>query len=217
MTPLAILPLTTAIADRHPLVRYALRHLLENELGLRIVHDCAGAPDLFECLRQRPVDLIVADLIPPTASASGNLELLRRVQRGHPAGRVVLVTSQENAQVLAHASQLGIRGLVSRMDHHMEILHACRHAAHESGACYLSPSVRLALTRDGRRPVSLRLTRKELEVVRLVAAGHALIEIGRLLNRSPSTISTQKASAMDKLGLASTAGLIRYAYDCGLI
>ncbi len=210
---------TVAIADDHPLVLQAVRAVLSTAPELRIVHACGTGTDLLERLALEPTDIVITDFsMSRDDRAIDGLALIKRLRRVVPAARLVLLTAHTHASVLTCALDAAVHAIVSKEDGLDELLRACR-SMRDAGHAYCSPTM-LALLQEngGLAPTkSVALTAKEAEVMRLVAAGHSLLEISARLSRSVSTISSQKHTAMRKLNLKTSADLIRYAYETGLL
>ncbi|WP_341317172.1 response regulator transcription factor [Paraburkholderia sp. IMGN_8] len=207
-----------SIADDHPAVLHSLRLLVEREPLLQLRHVCNNGRDLVSALTREPTDLVLTDLTMPAQGGSyDGLELLRAVRRSAPRSKVIVLTAQSNAAILTKTMQLGVRALVGKSDLAQEVIGACMHV-HAGATCYLSSAMRKSME-DGRSAHALGcgLTHKELDVVRLTAIGLSLSEIALQYRRSVSTIGSQKHTAMRKLGVHSTADLIRYASESGLV
>ncbi|AOI68799.1 response regulator transcription factor [Burkholderia ubonensis] len=210
--------ITLSIADDHPVVLLSLRLLVEREPVLQLRHVCRSGRDLVSALTREPTELVLTDLTMPAPGGSyDGLALLRVVRKSVPRSKVIVLTAQSNAAILTKAMQLGVRALVGKSDPPQEVVRACMHV-HAEPTCYLSPVMRKNLE-DGRSSHTLGrgLTHKELDVVRLTVLGLSLSEIASQYRRSVSTVSSQKYTAMRKLGVDSTAELIRYAIDSGLV
>ncbi|NYE21987.1 response regulator transcription factor [Pigmentiphaga litoralis] len=210
---------TVAIADDHPLVLQAVSGALRGAQDYTIVHECLSGQDLLDKLAQQPSEMIVMDFSMSRHDRSiDGLALLKRVRRQAAAAHIVLLTAQAHPGVLACALKESVRAIVSKEDGMDELLRACRHVQTLPSA-YCSPTVRHLLDDAGATPSAkvAELTAKEMEVVRLFAAGHGLLAISDRLSRSVSTVSSQKHTAMKKLNVRSSAELIRYAYESGLI
>jgi len=140
------------------------------------------------------------------------------LQRRYPQLKLVVLTMLDNAAVMHTLVTLGIGGIVSKSDALAHLIPAI-HAAHTGGK-YYSPSAAKVIqgidwNRRGGSAESV-LSQRESEVVRLYASGLTVNEIAERLHRSKKTISTQKAKAMEKLGIEREVDLFRYAMENGL-
>ncbi|MEC3769487.1 MULTISPECIES: response regulator transcription factor [Cupriavidus] len=210
--------LRVALADDHPLVVAALRDCLQRSARVQISAECRNGTELLGTLARHPADIAITDFCMGQGDASlDGFNLLSRLARRHPATRVVVISARSNAAIVRRAMKLGVRGFVSKEDPLEEVVRACAHAAFGRG-CFCSPAVHAVLQRAALPGTPAREpTQRELEVIRLYAQGAQLTEIAAKLGRSVSTISSQKTVAMRKLGVQTNTGLIRYAYESGLI
>jgi two-component system capsular synthesis response regulator RcsB len=210
--------LRVALADDHPLVVAALRDCLQRSASVQISCECRNGTELLGALERQPADIAITDFCMGHGDASlDGFNLLGRLARRHPLTRVVVLSARSSPAIIRRAMKLGIRGFVSKEDPLDEVLRACAHAAFGKG-CFCSPVVQAVLQHAALAGTSAREpTLRELEVIRLYAQGAQLTEIAAKLGRSVSTISSQKTVAMRKLGVQTNTGLIRYAYENGLI
>ncbi|HEY1999513.1 response regulator transcription factor [Paraburkholderia sp.] len=205
------------VADDHSCVRMGVRQLLQPLPHMSIVGEAADAQMLAECLDTCPCEVVVSDLGMPDIEGSGNATtVLRRALRHAPGLRIVVLTMICHPPTLAGLLQMGVAAVVDKRDT-VEALVDAIHAA-ASGGNYVSACVRAAFDQTGSfpQPRAGVLSAREWEVFRLYVQGMRIREIAARLERSGKTISTQKRSAMRKLGLESEADLIRYAHQIGL-
>jgi two-component system capsular synthesis response regulator RcsB len=215
---MSVKPVRVALADDHPLIVVALRDCLRKAPGFEVVCECTNGSQLVQALARNPVDLVVTDFSMGHGGASiDGFNLLKRLSRLYPDARIVVISAQTNPGVVMRSIKLGARAFVSKEDPLDEIVRACIHVSASDGH-YYSPSIRALLdSASANAACATELTPRELEVVWLYAQGSLLSEIAARLGRSVSTISSQKTTAMQKLGLQTNTDLIRYAYENGLI
>lgn len=207
-----------AVADDHPLILKALHDCLDLTPGFEVVCACANGSTLIDALAHTEVDIIVTDF----AMGQGDhgvdgFNLLKQLIEHLPKAHVVVISGQMNPGIVARAMNLGVRGFVSKQDELDEVVQACVHVA-TTTECFYSSTIRTLLNASGamKKPVH-DLTPREMEVVRLYVQGLQLQEIAARVGRSISTVSSQKSTAMDKLGVNKNTDLIRYAYEHGLL
>ncbi|KHK60409.1 histidine kinase [Burkholderia sp. A9] len=211
--------ITIAIADDHPIVADWLKSLPHWPPAYRILHCSNSGAMLVESLTRAPADIVISDFAMSTGDrALDGFMLLRKLREIVPDARRILFTAQSNPSVFAAATKLGVSAIVSKEDAAEEVVRACRYLC-SGGTRYFSPTIRSIIAQTGALPdrVQSELSRKELDVVRLFAAGHSLDSIAKQLGSSVSTISTQKHTAMRKLQAETNVHLLRYAYENGLI
>ncbi|WP_440093034.1 response regulator [Pseudomonas syringae] len=212
-------PLHVIVADDHPIFLIGLRVVLEQDDLAHVVAE-AGNPDaLLQALASHACDVLVTDFMMPVERQNDGLRLLQRVRRDFPVLPVIVVTTLSNAGLFQSMLDLGVRGLLSKASLAGELPAAVKGALR--GEVFVADSVRRVL-REARQygPDALlaaeHLSPRELEVLRLLSAGHTVGQIAAQLNRSKQTVSAQKVGAMRKLGLANDAALFIYLQESGM-
>ncbi|WP_024677537.1 response regulator transcription factor [Pseudomonas syringae] len=212
-------PLRVIVADDHPIFLIGLRVVLEQDDLAHVVAE-AGNPDaLLQALASHACDVLVTDFMMPVERQNDGLRLLQRVRRDFPVLPVLVVTTLSNAGLFQSMLDLGVRGLLSKASLAGELPAAVKGALR--GEIFVADSVRRVL-REAQQygPDALlaaeRLSPRELEVLRLLSAGHTVGQIAAQLNRSKQTVSAQKVGAMRKLGLANDAALFIYLQESGM-
>ncbi|MCW2267874.1 Transcriptional regulatory protein RcsB [compost metagenome] len=203
------------LADDHPIFRIGLRAVLEQIPGVQVVAEAGSPQQLMEHLQHMACDLLVTDFMMPVEQQNDGLKLLEQIRRHFPQLPILVVTMLNNAGLFRAMLALGVKGLLSKASLAQELPQAIRGIPR--GTTYLATSVEQLLLQEGDRiGAPQALSPKELEVSRLLAAGHTVNEIAVLLNRSKKTVSTQKINAMRKLGIANDAALFLYLQAQGL-
>ncbi|HEF5873630.1 TPA: response regulator [Burkholderia cenocepacia] len=202
------------VADDHPSSALGMAQALEGSSTIRLVGSVSNSTDLVAMLDERPSDVLVVDYVMPGGKYGDGLALLSFLQRRYPALRLVTITMIDNPSVLHAIQKQGVACILSKSDAISHLVGAV-HAAYV-GANYLSPFIKQLLEGSESSPNQRPLTVREIEVVRLYGAGYTVGEIATQLHRSKQTISSQKSSAMKKLGIIRDADLIRYASEGAL-
>lgn len=205
-----------ALADDHRMLREGLRRLLESSTGLQVVAEAADGDELLSALQAVPADVAVVDLTMPGLSG---MELIRRLKTIHPGLAVLVLTMHAEEQYALRAFRHGATGYLTKDHAGAELVLAIRKVAAGGGYVSATLAERLAvgLAAAPGRPSHAALTDREFEVLRHIVAGRRLTEIGELLDLSIKTVSSHKARILDKLGLDSTAALVRYGLQHQLL
>ena len=207
--------LTVFIADDHAVVREGLGALLASQPDIRIVGTAAdGREAVAEVLRLRP-QVALLDISMPGLDG---IESMRQIFAQGSDTAVVVLSMHSSAQHVFHALEAGARGYLLKESAGREILDAVR-AVH-AGRRYLSPKVAEIVVeglggRTGESPLE-RLSRREREIIKLVADGHSSAEIALMLHLSPKTVDSYRSRLMQKLHLSDLAALIKFAIQHGL-
>jgi two-component system capsular synthesis response regulator RcsB len=206
------------VADDHDCVRAGVRSLLHGKPNIEIVGEAADTDGLAKLLDACSCDVVVSDIgMPGLDGDSSAVPLLRRLLRRTPHPYVVVLTMIERAHMLTGLRNIGVTGIVDKRDAAAALIDAIE--AVMAGRTHLSEQVLAALAAAEPAPPKRggAMSAREWEVFQLYARGLAVHEIATRLRRSDKTISTQKRSAMRKLGLETEADLIDYASRIGLI
>jgi DNA-binding NarL/FixJ family response regulator len=203
------------IADDHGIVRSGLRALLEAQEDMEVVAEAADGVEARDvAIRERP-DLAILDVKMPRLTG---LQATHEIREQAPDVAVLVLSMHDDERYLFEALKAGASGYVLKRQADTELIEAIR--AVERGEPFLTPDAQRALIKDvlarneGR---STELTKREEEVVKLVAEAHTNREIAELLHLSEKTVENHRARAMKKLGMRDRVELVRYAIRRGLI
>ncbi|MFJ1213573.1 response regulator [Burkholderia pyrrocinia] len=196
------------VADDHPASALGMSQSLQGNSTIKLVGTVSNSTDLVTALDAQQSDVLVLDYVMPGGKYGDGLVLLSFLQRRYPALHIVTITMIDNPSVLRAIHKQGVSCILSKSDAISHLIGAV-HAAYV-GANYMSPYIKQLLQDIESEPVARALTTREIEVVRLFGAGYTVGEIAAQLHRSKQTISSQKSSAMKKLGIVRDADLIRY-------
>jgi two-component system capsular synthesis response regulator RcsB len=211
--------LRVVLADDHPGMIAGVEHGLSSASTIQVAGTAANSTELMRILDTGCCDVLVSDYSMPGNEHGDGIALFSLIQRRYPSVKLVVLTMLDNPAVLSALRRLGITCIVSKADAVSYLIPAIHAAA--TGGAYYSPSVEKSMRTldrsrtDGKAPQLL--SKRELEVLRLYASGLTVNEIAERLSRSKKTISTQKARAMEKLGVERDVDLLRYAMDNGIV
>lgn len=207
-----------AIADDHPVLLTGLSHALRENPAVILAGAASNSTGLVHLLHTHPVDAVISDYVMPGGAHGDGMSLFRYLKRHFPQLKLIVLTVIDHVGIIHSLLGLGVDGIISKADP-LEHIDAAIQAT-LAGRMYLSPDIqRIMRTHDkvGLRSSAPNLTPREIEVVRLFVSGLKIGEIAARLHRSKQTVSTQKLSAMRKLGILRDADLIRYGLESNLI
>lgn len=206
------------VADDHPLVRSGLRQVIDREPDLAVVAEAADGAEAVERALAEEVDLAILDVAMPRLTG---LQAAEELARRRPETVIVMLSMYDNEQYLLAAVRAGASGYLLKSVADEQVVAACR--AVLRGERFLYPSTASARTRKyleqlDQREVAPRdvLTRRESEVLKLVAEGRSSKEIAATLVISTKTVDRHRANIIEKLGVRDRVGLTRYAIREGL-
>jgi DNA-binding NarL/FixJ family response regulator len=197
------------IVDDHAIVRDGLSRLLATDGDHQLKLASAGREALVTARAFRP-DLTVLDLNLP---GLGGLELLRRLV-AIQAGRILVLSMHAEPLYARRSLEAGAHGYVSKNAAPDELLSAVRRVA--AGGRYVEAEIAQELALGGGAETLSALSPRELEIMRLLAAGSSLAEIAEALGASYKTIANTCTLIKSKLGVARTADLVRLAIETGV-
>jgi len=204
------------IIDDHPLLRRAVRQLIEHHYPASIVREAANADEAMHIARTQPVELMILDIALPGQSG---LTVLNHIKRIRPTTRCVILTIHQDPHYLRLALKHGASGYLTKESAPEELRDAMKVVL--AGGQYVSASLTGAVDDTGRPLTALRphlhLSSRELEVLALLAQGRTVSQAATRLKLSVKTVSTYRTRLLHKLQLETTAALIRYAIDRQLV
>lgn len=199
------------IVDDHQIVRDGLRRILAAHADLEVAGEAADGDEAVALVRERDYDVAVLDMSMPGLSG---IDLIKRLRLEKPALRLLVLSMHGERQYAARALKAGASGYLNKDSAAEQLVGALRKVA--GGGVHLSDAAAASLVAAQRSPRH-ELTDRELEVLRLLAEGLGPTEIGARLHLSVKTVSTHKTRVQDKLGVANTAELVRYALENKLL
>ncbi|WP_336487024.1 response regulator transcription factor [Methylobacterium nigriterrae] len=202
---------TILIVDDHIAVRRGVQTILEGRDGFEIVAEVGTGASAIDLAERHKPDVAVIDYSLPAMNGS---QLTRRIREASPRTEVLVYTMHESDALVRDVLGAGARGYLLKSDADQHLIAAVDALAHHQP--YFTGRVNEALlahylAHPGEGSQLDTLTCREREVVQLIAEGHSSKQVGAALAISLKTVETHRASAMHKLGLETTAALVRYA------
>jgi DNA-binding NarL/FixJ family response regulator len=201
------------IADDHPIVMSGCRTVLADEPDIILLEasDAESAERVF--VTEHP-DISVIDINLPTVSG---FELSRRILERDASARIIMFSMNSDPVFVARAIEMGAKGFVSKTGDPEDLVEAIREVG--KGGVYLPPALAQSIAFAGpavtKNPLS-RLSSREMEILRLLSAGRSLSEIAWLVHSPYKTVANTSAIIRQKLGVRSSAELVRFAIESGV-
>ena len=201
--------ISVCIADDHDIIRKALQMVLGITDDIVVVHEALTGVEALEfCREQNPDVLILDNHMPEMNGLSAAERILRQSET-----KIIFLTSQEKGPLPKLVLEMGVLGYISKTTAVDEIADAVRTVAR--GEKYLSKSIAELLAKQYIGDIKDErfddLSRRELEVLQLMARGKRNVEIADLLHVSPKTVSTYCTRMRDKVDASNNAELIKMA------
>ena len=197
------------LADDHRLLREAFTRLLESDCD--VVGAVADGRALLTAAPELRPDIVVLDIAMPLLNG---LDAARQLKRVMPKVKVIFLTMSEDPDVAAEAFRAGASGYLLKNSAASELLQAVQEVSR--GRSYVTPLATQGLldtflrrTEPSVKPTEL--SPRQREVLQLLAEGHTMKEIARVLKITPRTVAFHKYSMMEQLGVTSSAELVQFA------
>ncbi len=201
------------IADDHTIVREGIKMLLTEAYPTADIVDVSDANALLYQVMKGNWDVIISDISMPPGDSG--LDALQKIRVKAPTIPVIILSMQAPEQYAVRAMKYGASGYLTKGAATLELVNAVNMVL--SGRKYVSPEVAYVLAdafeHIGHKHSIEKLSERELEVFKLLAAGRTTSEISKELTLSSNTISTFRGRIFEKMGFHNNMELIKYAID----
>jgi two-component system invasion response regulator UvrY len=208
--------LKIALCDDHPIFREGLKRILHEQSDIRVEEEVGSGAALLQAAAARRFDVIILDISLPDMSG---LDVLKNLRAAGIRAGVLILSMHEEKNYARRVLKAGASGYLPKESPSEELVAAIRTIAR--GKKYVTASLAQSLANEledslEKAPHEL-LSDREYQVLCLLAAGKRTKEIANELCLSLPTVSTYRARLFEKLGISSSAELIRYALSHGLV
>jgi two-component system, NarL family, invasion response regulator UvrY len=201
------------IVDDHRIVASGCRALFADDPEIDVV-EASDAESGERVFGERQPDICVLDINLPTVSG---FELARRLLLRDASARIIMFSMNDDPVFAARAIEVGAKGFVSKTGDPQDLVDAIREVA--KGGVYLPPAIAQSIAFAGpafaRSPLT-KLTAREMEILRLLSAGKCLSEIAWMIHSSYKTVANTSSIMRHKLGVRTSAELVRLAIENGV-
>src|SRR5690606_6735623 len=174
------------IIDDHPIVLQGFSHILQSEKHIELLESFTSAKEGIAFLRERPVDVVLLDINMPDMNG---IEACEKISKSHPECKVIAISNNNENSIIQRMLQSGASGYVLKNASADELVQCIRDAV--EGRMALSEDVKVILqsAKSGSLP---KITRRETEILQLLAQGMTSPEIAEKMFVSPLTIETHR-------------------------
>jgi len=213
-------PFRVVIAEDHTILREGLNALLSSQPDLKVVAEAEDGLEAVSCVRNHSPDIILLDLSMPRMTG---LDAIKEIKKVKADTKVVVLTVHNSEEYILSSLRAGADGYVLKEAHSSELLTAIRHVA--DGRHYLSPTISGTIIDgflEGKKMPAVRtawesLSKRERQILKLIAEGHKNKDIADFLCISTKTVEKHRSNLMEKLDLHNVAALTALAAEKGLI
>ena len=200
------------VADDHKIVRDGLKQILAATEGVEVTGEASTGDEALALVKANEYDIAMVDMSMPGLAG---IDLIKRLKAEKAKLRILVLSMHGEHQYAARALKAGASGYLTKDSAAEQLVAALRKIA--AGGVHISDAAAVGLVGSAEKSPHETLSDREFEVLRLLVEGLGPTEIGERLHLSVKTVSTHKARILEKLGLGSTAELVRYAMEHKLL
>lgn len=202
--------ITVLLVEDHSLVRRGFRLMLEDDPEIEVIAEASDGEEAVRVANELRPQVIVMDCAMPNLNG---MDATRQIREQLPQTAVLMLSMYSENAWVRRALEAGANGYVLKSAADLDLADCIKRVA--AGETVLDPSVAPFSVLKGEK--ALGLSRRELEVLRLIVSGRSNKEIASDLGLSANTIAVHRANIMDSLGIHNTAELVVYAIKNGLV
>ncbi len=203
------------IADDHEMIRNGLAALLRDEPAIHVVEFAVNGKDALDKCAYRPTDVVLMDIMMPIMNG---VDATRTIKEKHPDIKVLAVTINDEPRFIKEVLQAGASGYILKHSTKEEIVRAImdvsKNKQHFSGEVLEKISDVFTHGTSDKGPM---LTKREADVLRLIAQECSNQEIAETLDCGIRTVDTHKRNLIKKLEVKNVVGLVKYALKMGVV
>ncbi len=207
------------LVDDHPMMRDGLRYAIQTQPDMKVVAEAGNGVAALDVVGQHKPDLILMDISMPGANG---IDVSLQIRSLYPQIKIIILSGLADEGYVSQTIKAGLNGYMLKANAATELISAIR--AVMDGHMFLSPEVTCAVMAQYKEflntkstPAASLLSKRELEVLKLVAEGLRTKEIADRLKIGVKTVDTYRARLMTKLNCNSTTELVRYAIRQGIV
>lgn len=205
------------IADDHTMFLQGVDSMLKNEDSIKIIGKATNGQEVLAILENKEANIVVADISMPKMDG---IDLTKELKKKYPEIKILVLSTHSNPQMIAKLIRIGADGYLLKNAEKEELVNAIQSIY--NGDSYFSKEVeeihsnhRLKLKNN----ISsiTELSRREIEILKLIAQELTAQEIADKIFISMNTVNTHRRNLLSKLNVKNTAGLVKYAVENGLV
>lgn len=200
------------VADDHPMILDGLNTSLSREDSIEIVAQAQNGEEVLEKLSKNDIDVILLDINMP---GMNGFETLNKIVPEYPDVKIIILSMYDKPEFIHSLIENGASGYLLKNTDREEMIYAIQKVT--NGNIYYSEDVKRILRKEEvAASHHENLTKREKEILRLIAKEKTTSEIAEMLFISTHTVDTHRKNLLSKLGVKNAAGLVKYAIDYGI-
>lgn len=209
-------PIRVVLADDHPVVRKGIKGFLDSAEGISVVGEATSGEEALQKVKELSPDVLILDIELPGMSG---IVVAQKLQEGGSPVKILVLSSYDNPFYIHEVMEMGAMGYLVKEETPESIVEAVRGVAHgENGWVSRRVAAKMmSLVRDENGDATVKFTRREMEVLRLVAEGKTNQNIAVALGISDKTVEKFLFSIFQKTGVASRTEAAVYAVREGIV
>ncbi len=209
--------ITVMLVDDHPVIRAGYRRLLDDTVNIQVIAEADNGEQCCALYHELKPDVLILDLNMPGIDG---FETIRRIKELNKTAHILVCSMHNNKTMLQHALSTGATGYITKQCDLKRLINAIQQV--KKGETYIDPvlitdSMGVADVKSAFDSPINALTKRELQIFKLLAEGKSCVEVADLISISPKTAGVHYSSIMRKLNLQNTAQLVREAIRCEVI
>lgn len=206
------------IADDHPLMANGIKSLFIDEDGLEVIATVSNGIEVLEVLKTIHIDVLLLDIDMPEMNG---IDCAKIVAKDYSNVKIAILTMHEEKSLIKNLVEIGVSAYMLKTIPKNELLNAIDIIY--NGGQYFNADITNVLLNEkeksnqNQNPLIDTLTKRESEIIKLIAQGNTNSQIGDQLFISPKTADVHRTNIMRKLDVHNVAGLVRFAFQNGLI
>lgn len=209
------MPLRLIIADDHPLLVGGLISVLQEISDVQVLDPAVNGRQLLEKLRKTPADIALVDLNMPQMDGITTLKIL---SKDFPSLKVIVFTNYHQPKLISEIKSLGAKGYLLKTSNSVVVKEAILEVA--AGRMYFGDEIKTPPAQpkfEDDFTKKFMITKREVEILRMIAQGHTTKQIGETLFVSEFTINAHRRNICRKLDIYTPVGLLNFAREHGIV
>lgn len=201
---------TIIIVDDHPLMTSGLSNIISQYTSYKVIECLHNGKELLQKLKFTQPDLLMLDINMPQLDG---IEAAKMIRIQYPDLKIVIVSMYSDERIINALIDIGVHGFIPKQTDTIVFVEALNEIMN-GGILHLSPyaSGKVAELNEAATAGKLQLSEREIEILRLIKAGHSSKEISEMLHLSPFTVDTHRKNICKKLKISSPLALIKYIH-----